>query len=132
MVFEKSLTAMVKGIRAHRGNESEYIQACITEIQKEVASKNMSTKSMAVLKLAYLTMLGYDMAWATFAVVEVMGTNRFATKRPGYLASSISFTDQTDVGLLTINLFKKESGERDGGMNLESGVVRSGRGSKSS
>ena len=51
---------------------------------------------------------------------------------PRYLASSISFTDQTDVGLLTINLFKKESGERDGGMNLESGVVRSGRGSKSS
>lgn len=120
MVFEKSLTAMVKGIRAHRGNESEYIQACITEIQKEVASKNMSTKSMAVLKLAYLTMLGYDMAWATFAVVEVMGTNRFATKRPGYLASSISFTDQTDVGLLTINLFKKDFGSQS---QYESGTA---------
>ena len=37
-----------------------------------------------------------------------MSNSRFATKRPGYLASSISFTEQTDVGLLTINLFKKE------------------------
>ncbi|CAE7456445.1 Ap3d1 [Symbiodinium natans] len=72
----------------------------------------MATKSMAVLKLAYLNMLGYDMGWATFAVVEVMSTNRFATKRPGYLASSIAFTEQTDVGLLTINLFKKDFGSQ--------------------
>ncbi|CAE7746290.1 Ap3d1 [Symbiodinium pilosum] len=112
MVFEKSLTAMVKGIRAHRGKESEYINSCIAEIKNEVTSKNMATKSMAVLKLAYLNMLGYDMGWATFAVVEVMSTNRFATKRPGYLASSIAFTEQTDVGLLTINLFKKDFGSQ--------------------
>jgi len=108
MVFEKSLTAMVKGIRAHRGKETEYISVCLQEIQKEVISKNMSTKSMAVLKLAYLTMYGYDMTWATFAVVEVMSNTRFIIKRPGYLASAICFTDSTDVGLLTINLFKKD------------------------
>lgn len=112
MVFEKSLTAMVKGIRAHRGNESEYINTSIAEIKKEIQSNNMATKSMAILKLAYLTMLGYDMTWATFAVVEVMSTSRFGTKRPGYLASSISFTEQTAVGLLTINLFKKDFGSQ--------------------
>ncbi|CAE7543349.1 AP3D1, partial [Symbiodinium microadriaticum] len=78
MVFEKSLTAMVKGIRAHRGKESdmlaclishcnlqwlhlglrvvlqEYINTCITEIKNEVTSKNMATKSMAVLKAVEL------------------------------------------------------------------------------
>lgn len=112
MVFEKSLTVMVKGIRAHRGRETEYINACMQEIQKEVQSKNLATKSMAVLKLAYLTMLGYDMSWSTFAVVEVMSHNRFAIKRPGYLASAMSFTDNTDVGLLTINLFKKDFGSQ--------------------
>jgi len=51
MVFEKSLTAMVKGIRAHRGKESEYINSCLQELQKEITSKNLATKSMAVLKL---------------------------------------------------------------------------------
>jgi len=112
MVFEKSLTAMVKGIRAHRGKESEYINSCLQELQKEITSKNLATKSMAVLKLAYLSMLGYDMSWATFAVVEVMSHNRFAVKRPGYLASSISFCETTDVGLLTINLFKKDFGSK--------------------
>lgn len=120
MVFEKSLTAMVKGIRANRGKEAEYVTTCIQEIQKEVASKNLATKSMAVMKLAYLTMLGYDMSWATFAVVEVMSHNKFAIKRPGYLASSMSFSDSTDVGLLTINLFKKDLGSKS---QYESGMA---------
>jgi len=120
MVFEKSLTSMVKGIRAHRGKESDYINVCVQEIQKEIISKNMSTKSMAILKLTYLNMLGYDMSWATFAVVEVMSTSRFAIKRPGYLASAISFTDTTDVGLLTINLFKKDFGSKS---QYESGMA---------
>jgi len=120
MVFEKSLTAMVKGIRANRGKETEYIGTCIQEIQKEVVSSNFATKSMAILKLAYLSMLGYDMSWATFAVVEVMSHQRFGTKRPGYLASAISFNDSTDVGLLTINLFKKDFGSKS---QYESGMA---------
>jgi len=120
MVFEKTLTAMVKGIRAHRGKESEYINTCLQEIQKELQSKQLSIKSMAILKLAYLNMLGYDMTWATFAVVEVMSHSRFVTKRPGYLASAICFNDKTDVGLLTINLFKKDFGSKS---QYESGLA---------
>lgn len=111
-MFEKNLTALVKGIRANRGKETEYIQTCMQEIQKEVHSSNMSVKSQAVLKLAYLTMMGYDMTWSTFAVVEVMHANRFTLKRPGYLAAAMCFTDTTDVGLLTINLFKKDFGSK--------------------
>eukprot|EP00411_Alexandrium_monilatum_P080459 CAMPEP_0175631360 /NCGR_PEP_ID=MMETSP0096-20121207/73475_1 /TAXON_ID=311494 /ORGANISM="Alexandrium monilatum, Strain CCMP3105" /LENGTH=1032 /DNA_ID=CAMNT_0016936787 /DNA_START=100 /DNA_END=3199 /DNA_ORIENTATION=- len=111
---------MVKGIRAHRGKETEYISQCLQEIQKEVTAKNMATKSMAILKLAYLTMFGYDMGWSTFAIVEVMSHNRFSTKRPGYLASAMSFNDSTDVGLLTINLFKKDFGGRS---QYETGVA---------
>lgn len=120
MVFEKTLTAMVKGIRAHRGKENEYINSCLQEIQKEVTSKNLATKSMAVLKLSYLNMLGYDMSWSSFAVVEVMSHNRFMIKRPGYLASSICFNANTDVGLLTINLFKKDFGSKS---QYESGMA---------
>eukprot|EP00397_Hematodinium_sp_SG-2012_P008180 GEMP01008235.1.p1 GENE.GEMP01008235.1~~GEMP01008235.1.p1 ORF type:complete len:958 (+),score=224.44 GEMP01008235.1:131-3004(+) len=110
MVFEKTLTAMVKGIRSHRGKEDEYIQSCLKEIRQEIASKNVQVKSGAVLKLAYLTVLGYDMQWAGFVVTEVMSHSRFNVKRPGYLAASMSFNDSTEVGLLTTNLFKKDFG----------------------
>jgi len=111
---------MVKGIRSNRGKETEYITQCIQEIQKEVTSRNLTTKSMAILKLAYLSMMGYDMSWATFAIVEVMSHNKFAIKRPGYLASSLSFTESTDVGLLTINQFKKDFGSKS---QYESGMA---------
>lgn len=53
-------------------------------------------------------MIGYDVSWASFAIVEVMSQSKFAHKRIGYLAANQSFTDTTDVILLTTNLFKKE------------------------
>lgn len=62
----------------------------------------------AVRKLTYLQMMGYDMSWASFAVVEVMSSPRFAHKRIGCLAACQTFTAATDVVLLTTNLLKKE------------------------
>lgn len=53
-------------------------------------------------------MIGYNVSWASFAIVEVMSQSRFAHKRVGYLAANQSFTESTDVILLTTNLFKKE------------------------
>ena len=58
MVFEKTLVTMVKGIRGARGQEEQYIQQSIQEIKLELQSSNLHVKSMAVLKLAYLNMLG--------------------------------------------------------------------------
>ncbi len=49
-----------------------YIQGCIQAIRKEVRSATKEVKAMAVLKLAYLQMLGYEMGWAAPDVVEVM------------------------------------------------------------
>lgn len=101
-----------KGIRSHRGKEQEYMNLCIQEIRKEVQSRNAQVKSNAILKLSYLSMFGYDMSFASFPITEVMSAPKFAVKRPGYLAASVSFTDKTDVALLTINLFKKDFGSK--------------------
>jgi AP-3 complex subunit delta-1 len=62
----------------------------------------------AVRKLTYLQMMGYDMCWAAFSIVEVMSAPRFAHKRIGYLAACQTFTESTDVVLLCTNLLKKE------------------------
>lgn len=52
-------------------------------------------------------MLGYDMKWASFHVVEVMSSPKFHLKSVGYLAATQSFTPDTDVLMLTTNLLKK-------------------------
>ncbi|KDQ15558.1 hypothetical protein BOTBODRAFT_281134 [Botryobasidium botryosum FD-172 SS1] len=52
-------------------------------------------------------MLGYDMSWASFHVVEVMSSSRIHLKAIGYLAASQSFDEKTDVLMLTTNTFKK-------------------------
>lgn len=109
-MFEKNLQDLVKGIRSAKGDVTVYISQALQEIKVELRSTDPFIKAQAVRKLTYLHMLGYDMCWAAFHVVEVMSYERFAHKRIGYNAACQSFTQSTDVVLLCTNLLKKEFG----------------------
>lgn len=65
-------------------------------------------------------MLGFDITWAAFNVIEVMSSPVFSHKvyplrklivgffqRIGYLAASQSFGEQTGIIMLATNLIKK-------------------------
>jgi AP-3 complex subunit delta-1 len=107
-MFEKTLSDLVKGVRANKRSESEYISKCIQEIKEELASKDPNLLVEGILKLLYLHMLGYSMQWAAFNVIELMASPRFRGRRIGYLAASLSFGPTTDVAILTANAFKKD------------------------
>ena len=107
-MFEKTLTDVVKGIRASKRDTSLYISQCIAESKTEINSSDMFVKANALQKLTFLQMMGYSMSWASFATIEVMSSSRFAHKRIGYLAASQGFNQHTDVILLTTNSLKKE------------------------
>ena len=107
-VLNKSLSTMVKGIRGHKDRgELDYINKCINEVKEELATPYADVKAQALQKLIYLQMIGYDISWASFNIVEVMSAPWFGHKRIGYLAAALCFTPQTDVILLTTHLFRK-------------------------
>ena len=54
-----------------KDGESKYIAQCLEEIKQELRQYNLSVKANAVAKLNYLQMLGYDISWAGFNVIEV-------------------------------------------------------------
>ncbi|CAG8543565.1 9729_t:CDS:10, partial [Racocetra persica] len=122
-MFEKSLTDLIRGIRANKKNEQKYIAACLQEIHQEVKSNDHDVKALAISKLTYLQMLGYDMSWASFHVVEVMSSAKFFQKLSGYLAATQSFRQDTDVLMLTTNLLKKDLAS---GNHLEVGIALNG------
>lgn len=64
-------------------------------------------KATALLKLCYLEMMGHDMSWASFNVLEVMSSAKYQQKRIGYLAAVQSFRPDTEVLMLATNLIKK-------------------------
>ncbi|KII93311.1 hypothetical protein PLICRDRAFT_672814 [Plicaturopsis crispa FD-325 SS-3] len=107
-MWERTLQDLIRGLRANKQDESKFIAQVVDEIRQEVKSKDMELKAGAVLKLTYLDMLGYDMSWASFNVVEVMSSSRFHLKSVGYLAAVQSFEQETDVLMLTTNLLKKD------------------------
>ncbi|WAR24147.1 AP3D1-like protein [Mya arenaria] len=107
-VLDKNLQDLVRGIRNHKENESKYVAECLDEIKNELRQENVAVKAMAVNKLTYLQMCGYDISWAAFNVIEVMSSPKFTFKRIGYLAASLSFHDGTDVLMLTTNMIRKD------------------------
>lgn len=89
-MFEKSLQDVVKGLRQIKGDPTAYISKALAEIKEEVKSRDVTLKAQALQKMTYLHMLGFDMAWASFAIIETMSQERFGLKRVGFLAASQS------------------------------------------
>ncbi|KAF5368594.1 hypothetical protein D9758_002444 [Tetrapyrgos nigripes] len=95
-MWERTLQDLIRGLRANKKDESQFIAQAIEEIRKEIKGDDMELKAGAVLKLTYLDMLGYDMSWASFHVVEVMSSPKIHLKTVGYLAAVQSFDEETD------------------------------------
>lgn len=61
LLFNKSLSSMVKGIRSQKGEngggknaEKEYINKCIAEIKEELKTNFPDIKAVAIQKLIYV------------------------------------------------------------------------------
>jgi len=108
MLFQKSLQDMIKGIRTNKKGEADFIQQCLDEIRQELKHKEVMVKVIAVSKMTYLYMLGHDMDFAAFNVIEIMSEASFANKRVGYLAATLAFHERLDVLPLCTNLIKKD------------------------
>ncbi|XP_071853079.1 AP-3 complex subunit delta-1-like isoform X3 [Apostichopus japonicus] len=122
-VFEKNLQDLVRGIRSNKENEAKYIASCIEEIKNELKQDNMAVKANAVAKLTYIQMLGYDISWAAFNIIEVMSSSKFTFKRTGYLAASQCFHEGTEVLMLTTNMVRKDVNSAN---QYEAGISMSG------
>ncbi|CAJ0568040.1 unnamed protein product, partial [Mesorhabditis spiculigera] len=107
-LFDKSLTDLIRGIRNNKDNEARYIASCIEEIKMELKQESTFVKANAIEKLAYLQMLGYDISWASFNIIEVMASTKYTEKRIGYLAAAQSFHDDTEVLMLTTQMIRKD------------------------
>ncbi|KAK7320044.1 hypothetical protein RJT34_04774 [Clitoria ternatea] len=108
-LFQRTLDDLIKGMRLQLIGESAFISKATAEIRREIKSTDHHTKSTALQKLSYLSALhAVDMSWASFHVVEVMSSPRFAHKRIGYHAASHSFNHHTPVLLLITNQLRKD------------------------
>ena len=56
VMFERSLSSLIKGLRSHRGrDEPRYVATLMDEIKYEIRSGDMDVKAEAVLKLTYVS-----------------------------------------------------------------------------
>lgn len=122
-MFDKNLTDLVRGIRNNKENEAKFISQCIEEIKLELRQDNINVKCNAVAKLTYIQMLGYDISWAGFNIIEVMSSSKFTCKRIGYLAASQCFHADSELLMLTTNMIRKDLNSTN---QYDAGVALSG------
>ncbi|XP_031634118.1 AP-3 complex subunit delta [Contarinia nasturtii] len=122
-MFDKNLTDLVRGIRNNKDNEAKYIAQCMEEIKQELRQDNINVKCNAVAKLTYIQMLGYDISWAGFNIIEVMSSPKFTHKRIGYLAASQCFHADSELLMLATNMIRKDLNSQN---QYDAGVALSG------
>jgi len=107
-MFEKSLKDLIQGIRNIKRDPSTYINKQMVSIKKELKSSDPYVKFVAVQKITYLHMIGFEVGFSEFHIVEVMSAPKFGYRRAGMLAANQIFNSDTSVILLCTNLLKKE------------------------
>lgn len=75
-IFDKTLQDLVRGVRNAKGHEREYVLEAVEEIREELKNPKSDVKSVAISKLCFLHMLGYEMGWASFNIIEVMSSTK--------------------------------------------------------
>jgi hypothetical protein len=71
-MFEKSLTDLIRGIRANKKNEQKYVSACLQEIRNEVKSNDIDVKANAIAKLTYVSYLGVHYRRALYVLIILL------------------------------------------------------------
>lgn len=107
MIFQQSLSDLIKGIREHSRDEQAYVTEQVRVIREEFKKKRTSEYGLPLQKLAYLHLLGYDQSWASFDVVQVMAQPKFYLKRIGYLTATQFFEEDNDCIMLATQTMKK-------------------------
>lgn len=125
--MEKSLSDLIKGIRAHSKESPEslleFLNDAVNECRDELNTTDLEVKATAILKLTYLEMYGFDMSWCNFHILEVMSSSKFQQKRIGYLAAIQSLKSEPELLILATNQFKKDLNSHN---HVEVGLALSG------
>lgn len=53
-MWERTLQDLVRGLRANKNDETQFILKAIDEIRQEVRSKDMELKAGAILKMTFV------------------------------------------------------------------------------
>lgn len=67
LLFQQSLQDLVKGIRAHRRDEDDFIRSKLTEITEECRSADITKKTNAILKLTHVRLLPTRLVFSLFS-----------------------------------------------------------------
>lgn len=95
-------------LRKDKNQLSIYISDLLSHLQNELHDSNPEIRADAVQQLVFLNSVGYDTAWANFAILEVMSIDNYSCKRIAYTAASQFWQPHSDVVLMATNRIQRD------------------------
>jgi hypothetical protein len=74
-MFEKSLTDLIRGIRANKKSEQKYISVCLQEIRTEVKLNDLDIKANAIAKLTYVRHIILSLSFVRSSYIHSIASN---------------------------------------------------------
>eukprot|EP00924_Labyrinthula_sp_SR-Ha-C_P003409 snap_masked-scaffold_15-processed-gene-8.40-mRNA-1 protein AED:1.00 eAED:1.00 QI:0/0/0/0/1/1/3/0/846 len=100
-MFQRSVENVIQSLRNSNINPHEFIDKAISETKKEVSSKDFDIKAKALKKVVYFNLLGKDVFWSIFSIIELLSSSNFYHQRVAVLAATdIIHCDSKEILLL--------------------------------
>jgi len=108
--MSRTLYDVIRGYLSNKAqnNEEKYISELMGNMQKEITSYTIEEKSDIIQQLVFINLVGYDVSWADFTVLEVMSSDTFSCKKIAYTAATQMWNTQSDVVLMSTNRIQRD------------------------
>lgn len=109
-MLSRTLFDVIRGYLNNKvnGTEEKFVSEQMDEMQKEMASATLDEKSDIVQQVVFLNLIGYDVSWANFMVLEVMSSENYSAKRIAYTAASQMWNTNTDVVIMATHRIHRD------------------------
>ncbi|KAI0985622.1 hypothetical protein GJ496_011231 [Pomphorhynchus laevis] len=107
-IIQPTVQSLIKEFRIRPHSADEIVERCVFNARFELQQGSLEQKSVALQKLTYLHLIGYDMSWSGFNTLEVMASSNFAQKRIGYSAAMVLLSQHPETLILAVNTCKKD------------------------
>lgn len=109
-LFQNTIGDVLRKIRnaSTSEEEQEAIAKAMSDIKDEISSPVVTVKVVAIQKIMYFNMMGFESSFAFFPIVEVMSSRTFLQKRVAYTAASLCFREDADIIPLTTGLLIRD------------------------
>lgn len=109
-MLSRTLFDVIRGYLNNKANNTEekYVSDLMESMQGSLKTATIDEKADLIQQLIFINLVGYDVSWADFTVLEVMSSDSYSNKRVAYTAATQMWNTKSDAVLMATNRIQRD------------------------